>query len=94
MVQDAAHRDAEQDPACPKCKQTMVAGFAVDNSSYRGSAEYRKLGTWADGAMEFDWLGGLTLQRNNTFVIEGYRCLSCGFVEIFANTPRSRYNDS
>ena len=64
---------------CPKCRGTMVEGFAVDQ-------QFGTIGqsSWAPGPPQQSFWRGLDVADDQLVPITVYRCRACGFLESYA----------
>jgi hypothetical protein len=69
---------------CPKCRQPMLKGFLADHTAFSG--EGAREGEWIEGPLELGWFGfgGVKRDGRKAFVIAGYRCSGCGYLELYA----------
>lgn len=69
---------------CPKCGHSMERGF-VANSGYSGPSVFveRKPDYSA-------WYGGVNIDDRRAWVLRGYRCMECGYIEFYGKTEIKR----
>jgi hypothetical protein len=69
---------------CPKCAGVMTAGYLLD----RGHFNAPSMATWGDGEWSLPTKTKLGWFRNplrdKQRPITGVRCVSCGFIEFYA----------
>jgi hypothetical protein len=71
--------EAEPTKVCPKCSKQMEDGYIPDRNY-----NTVKLSVWISGRPEKAVLGGLDLDGKTTLNIITFRCISCGFLESYA----------
>ena len=70
--------------SCPDCPGNMVEGFIID-TIHGGYLVPR----WIEGRPEKSWWAGLKTKGKEHFLVETYRCTSCGLLRSYANEPGS-----
>jgi len=70
-----------EDPelTCPKCDGELELGFVVDPS-----IGMVKPGLWVEGTAELNLMRGTTLTGKRSYGIDAYRCVRCGYLELYA----------
>ena len=61
--------------ACPKCGGEMKAGYILD---------HRLPSRWFEGKPETTPLGNIRAKGREQRHIESYRCVQCGYLELYA----------
>lgn len=66
--------------ACSKCGGEMQKGFLLD----RGDLEVRHPAVWVAGPPKKSLWMGTKIEGREMFEIGSYRCVQCGFLELYA----------
>ncbi|MBL8228210.1 MAG: hypothetical protein JNL98_07025 [Bryobacterales bacterium] len=68
---------------CIKCGASMEQGFVMDKDDHGSIRQAR----WLQGKFESSiWTGAKTAGRD-CYAVVSYRCLKCGFLEMYAKEP-------
>lgn len=72
-------------PLCPKCNNDMTPGGIVPriNKSLLRMA-WGFVNKWVEGVVEGDKAGFIDMKDKDTYPIETYRCINCGYLESYA----------
>jgi hypothetical protein len=68
-----------QELRCPRCEDVMEEGFLLDNAHLGGFQPSR----WVGGKPEYG-LASVKLEMKKLYQLQAYRCIKCGYVEIYA----------
>lgn len=71
---------AEPNVACSRCGSEMQDGFLLD----RGDLEVRHPAVWVAGPPKKSLWMGTKIEGREVFEIASRRCVSCGFLELYA----------
>ena len=69
-----------RDRKCSKCSGTMQIGFLADRTYGAVVAA-----AWVEGVPEKKWIGGVKLADKRAYLLDMWRCASCGYLESYAN---------
>lgn len=68
---------------CTACAGEQLApGFVADNGE--GARGYAR---WIDGELETGMFGGARQMGRPWAAVQGFRCLNCGHLDLYASTP-------
>jgi hypothetical protein len=67
------------EPSCPKCRAEMEPGFVVDHTYGEAAAT-----EWVEGPVEASFWTGVRLRGRERRRIDTYRCVRCGYLELYA----------
>jgi predicted nucleic-acid-binding Zn-ribbon protein len=69
-----------QPQPCPKCGNTMEAGFIVDH----GHLNTTQVETWVEGEPKKSFWAGVRIGDRQQVPVTTYRCQGCGYLEAYA----------
>ena len=72
---------SENNYICPKCKSEMLEGFTLEIGAYDSNSQE----TWIEGKPEYEFWSGLKTSGRERYAIISFRCVTCGFLEQYAN---------
>jgi len=64
---------------CPKCKNKMIHGFVP--TYFHNNSENSH---WCEGIPKKSFLGGVDSQSDINIPIGAFRCINCGYLELYA----------
>jgi hypothetical protein len=69
---------------CPKCSHSMERGFIADGS-------HAGPNVFIEGKPDYSaWYGGINIDERRVWVLRGYRCRECGYIEFYGKTEIKR----
>lgn len=72
---------------CPKCDGSMELGF-VPELGYNSIAR----NVWLEGEPVPSFWTGIKISGKVLYAVQTYRCVSCGYLESYARTPKKGIN--
>jgi hypothetical protein len=71
---------------CPRCKQRMEEGYLLD-LTHNGIPRQAQ---WVEGRPQYVLKWFLSAPRRGRRKVTGYRCTSCGYLELYAASVDER----
>ena len=76
-----------QQLTCPRCGGAFEAGHILDQNHGSGLAEQTK---WQPGMPARSFWTGLKVKRRELLPVMTYRCVECGYLEMYARGEKGR----